>query len=833
VTRRAALLSFVLAAAASASYHWVRYPSRNGVSQPIYDRYDLASLPDGHTLPFFINEPGALQLAANDSATALLSQIKAAALVWNTVETADIKLSFGGMRTASSPSMNSPWIEVEFSDELAPGIVALGGPTGRVEAVTGPNGTYTPIVKSLLRLPRNLTTRPSWGERLFLTLVHEFGHTLGLQHSWSSGVMSTELTRATSKARPLSADDAAGLSFLYPAAQFRQTTGTISGRVTLNNNGVHLASVVAYSARGWAVSTLTHPDGTYRLEGLAPGAYYVYAHPLPPALAGEPQPVNLDLPTDPAGRILPGGAFDLQFYPGTTTPQTQVTVTAEQTAANINFAVRARASVNLHSVQSYSFLGQETIKPATIVAANGRGTVVFTGFGATQAAPNFSVNTLLAGDGVIGGTLRAYSAGYLQVDVAVPASGGEGPRPLLFSLGDEQYILPSAYTVVSRTPPTISSVSANADRSVTLSGQNLIAGSRVWFDGVQARVRTAENGQLTVSAPGGPSGHRSAITVLNPDGQSSVSFQNTFAPQLYQHEASEAVSFTLSPTTLPAGAETLVEVTTTGLDLEERAATLATGTSDVAVRRLWVTGPNKALALVSIPASAAPSATQWTLCAGLDSFASQGPLQVLTGVRVMHLATGSLVRSALTPGALVTVPVVNGPANVAAAAFSVTVADRPALVNSYSAGQLSFQLPSGMPAGPVVVRATISGEALPPAILVIASPVPAIVAAISAGGGSAISAAAPARGGEVLNLLVSNVLEPGQTVDSVKVRLISPIGNQVIEHTVQSVLPASGQAGSAYVQVVLSTQTPAVTSLPLIISADERLSAIYPLPYRP
>ncbi len=466
--RRAAVVLLLTAALASAHYHWVQYSSRNGVSQPIYHRYDLTSLPDGHTLPFFINEPGALQLAPNDSTTALLSQIRAAAAAWNSVETSDLKLAFGGMRSASASPMNSPWIEVEFSDELAPGIIALGGPTGRTEIVNGPSGPYIPIVKSLLRLPRNLTTRPSWGERLYLTLVHEFGHTLGLQHSWASGVMSTELTRATTKARPLSPDDAAGLSFLYPTQQFRQSTGAISGRVTLNNSGVHLASVVAYSARGWAVSTLSHPDGTYRLEGLAPGAYSVYVHPLPPALAGEPQPVNLDLPTDPAGRILPSGAFELQFYPGTATPQSTVAVTAEQTAGNINFAVRARAAVTLHSVQSYAFFGQDTAKPAVIPAANGRGSVVFSGYGATQIAPNFSVNTIVAGDGVVPGSLRAYSAGYQQVDIAVPGAGSEGPRPLLFTLGDEQYVLPSAYTVVSQAPPSIAAVTGNPDRTVTL-----------------------------------------------------------------------------------------------------------------------------------------------------------------------------------------------------------------------------------------------------------------------------------------------------------------------------------------------------------------------------
>src|SRR5581483_4930582 len=81
------------------------------------------------------------------------------------------------------------------------------------------------------------------------------------------------------------ADDIASLAVLYGKSNWQASYGSIAGRVTFANNGagVSLASVVAISANGPAVSTLTNPDGTYRIDGLpANFTYSVYAHPLAP-----------------------------------------------------------------------------------------------------------------------------------------------------------------------------------------------------------------------------------------------------------------------------------------------------------------------------------------------------------------------------------------------------------------------------------------------------------------------------------------------------------------------------------------------------------------------
>src|SRR4029077_12559420 len=91
-----------------------------------------------------------------------------------------------------------------------------------------------------------------------------------------------------------------------------QVVGAVSG------TGINLASVVALSTSGAAVSGMTRPDGTYEIDGIPPGQYYIYAHPLPPPQAGEGTPANIVTPADPQNDSFAANTgFVTQFFPGT------------------------------------------------------------------------------------------------------------------------------------------------------------------------------------------------------------------------------------------------------------------------------------------------------------------------------------------------------------------------------------------------------------------------------------------------------------------------------------------------------------------------------------
>lgn len=116
--------------------------------------------------------------------------------------------------------------------------------------------------------------------------THEEGHLLGLDHSGIGHAVMFPYGDSTSAGQQtqLSTDDAIGISYLYPSANFATATGLITGKVSLSGSGIFGAHVIAVnSVTGNAVTDrITAPDGTYTLTGLPPGNYFILALPLAP-----------------------------------------------------------------------------------------------------------------------------------------------------------------------------------------------------------------------------------------------------------------------------------------------------------------------------------------------------------------------------------------------------------------------------------------------------------------------------------------------------------------------------------------------------------------------
>ena len=637
-----ALMSVILSGSASAYYFYVYYAGRTAPFTPIYKKWDLGSL-FNKTLYIYVSDQGATTYAPGDSLPAVVSEIRAAAQVWNAVPTSDIRLAYGGLYTTGTPEF-SPGIDVDFNDDIPPGLIAAtsldAGPV-----VSGPNGEFVAATHAHILLHRDLSQLPSSGEAFFVTVVHEIGHALGLQHTQTSSVMSTSWTSAATKARPLDDDDQAGVSVLYPVEGYAATVGSISGRVTLNGNGVSMASVVAISQTNPAVSALTNPDGTYRIDGLSQGLYYVYAHPLPPALSGESNPANIFPPTviDSPKTSFPANiAFAAQFFPGTRdVNQAQtVTVLAGEGKSNVNFSVSTRNQA-IHSVRTYGYVPNSVI-PVPSPPVSSALTLLADGSGLLQnnnsTTPGLNVGVFGSFAYIPRSSVRVYQAPYIAMDLYLATNINAlppGRKHLLFSTNNDLYLLPAAFNVVTFGSPSITSVTpgvdASGNRIVTIGGNNLFPDTRILFDGLDstpAPDSPLADGSLVVYPPPASPGYTASVTAFDSDGQSSLFMQ---APLTYTYDAGTLPSVAVTPYSLTTGADNTIDIVGTNTNFIEGQTTVGFGSSDALVKKVTVLSPTHLTVEVSVTQNAAASINSLSITTGLQVISSALGFQIGPG----------------------------------------------------------------------------------------------------------------------------------------------------------------------------------------------------------
>ena len=114
--------------------------------------------------------------------------------------------------------------------------------------------------------------------------THEWGHAIGLDHvPLGASTMFFSLPAGAILFRSLAPDDAAAVGHLYSSASLGTDFATLRGTVdvagTTGDRGVQVTAVDVVTGRP-AVSDVSEPDGSFRIEGLPPGVSRLVASPL-------------------------------------------------------------------------------------------------------------------------------------------------------------------------------------------------------------------------------------------------------------------------------------------------------------------------------------------------------------------------------------------------------------------------------------------------------------------------------------------------------------------------------------------------------------------------
>jgi hypothetical protein len=214
---------------------------------------------------------------------------------WEAVPTASISYQFAGF-TAARPGQDDGVTTLGF-DERPDLDRVLASTSILVDEVTG--DLVEADIFFNASFPWSVSATGERGRYDLETIaLHEIGHLSGLGHSalgeteigdQGRTVISAEsvmfpiaFSAGTVTNRTLRADDVAGISDLYPAGGFTTDTGSISGRVTLNGQGILGAHVVAFNpSSGALVGGFTlNAQGQFSIAGLRPGPHIIRIEPL-------------------------------------------------------------------------------------------------------------------------------------------------------------------------------------------------------------------------------------------------------------------------------------------------------------------------------------------------------------------------------------------------------------------------------------------------------------------------------------------------------------------------------------------------------------------------
>jgi hypothetical protein len=231
---------------------------------------------------------------------------------WSNISTADVSWRVDGVAAIDEARDTAPFISID-PDSATGGYARIRGRGERITKCSVHLGSWAG------REP------PDWWHELdeddpervypgLPTLIHEFGHCLGLGHSvelpglvgltvrydfdaeqdryrhvWVSSSEASPRDPQMSYGwsdygieYPVTRDDMVGASLLRPARNWRRETGSIAGQVLLDGEPLSYTHVWAFgddgSTRGLpdAVGSFSDRDGNVLIEGLPPGVYSLW-----------------------------------------------------------------------------------------------------------------------------------------------------------------------------------------------------------------------------------------------------------------------------------------------------------------------------------------------------------------------------------------------------------------------------------------------------------------------------------------------------------------------------------------------------------------------------
>ena len=341
--------------------------------------------------------------------------------------------------------------------------------------------------------------------------VHEVGHLLGLDHTAIvSATMNPQAGSGVTFFREFQTDDRIACSVLYPAPEFSRSTAELAGRVLLDGSGVYGAHVVALDQAGRAVtSALSGKDGSYRISGLSPGSYHLYAEPLDEPVGED----NILKPRLPSG--LPDPLpFDTRFATAFLGKEADnptgepVSVAAGDSLTGLDISVSPAAFPHLNLTSPH--LGarlQRGEKRSIRVFGDGLG---------------FGSRYFLLGEGIVLESPRSIGGGGAEIQVKVEGSAPLGSRSLFVEKGNALAALsggldvtlpgPEVSGITPRSGPraggtSVTVTGSNFHREVSVSLNGIPLNDQEWLSSGMIQGTTGANGCGTLN-----------LLVVNPDG---------------------------------------------------------------------------------------------------------------------------------------------------------------------------------------------------------------------------------------------------------------------------------------------------------------------------